>query len=278
MEGNNAGASTTHFGRQLRKERLAHGWSIHELAQRTGLNAGYLSRIENGRRQPTKNVAAACDAVFPGRRGWFTEYYEDSREWTPPGFRNWSEYEDVAGSIRAWSPGVLDGFLQTQGYAGALLKTGLGATSEIVATRLVARMERQRRVVFRGDPPTTWMVVDEMSLYRDVGGPEVMAAQMTHLSAVAAMPHVTLQVLPGVAHPANVSQLIIADNAAYVEHLVGGYVYTDDATVSSLLRLFSTIQAECYKASESLALIDRTREQWVTGGSLLTATPTAGRA
>lgn len=278
MEGNNDGAPTTHFGRQLRKERLAHGWSIHELAQRTGLNAGYLSRIENGRRQPSKNVAALCDAVFPERRGWFTEYCEDSREWTPPGFRNWSEYEDIATSIRAWSPGVLDGFIQTEGYARALLETGLGATSQIVATRLAARMERQRRVVLRSDPPTTWMVVDEMSLYRDVGGPEIMAAQMSHLSAVAAMPHVTLQVLPGVAHPANVSQLIIADNAAYVEHLVGGYVYTDDATVPTLLRLFSTIQAECYKASESLALIDRTREQWATGGSPLTATPTAGRA
>jgi DNA-binding XRE family transcriptional regulator len=278
MSDNNGNGSATHFGRQIRKERLGRGWSIHELAQRTGLNAGYLSRIENGKRPPTLHVARACDAVFPERRGWFTEYYEDSREWTPPGFRSWSEYEDVATSVRAWSPGVLDGFVQTEAYARALLKTALGATPEIVSTRLAARMERQRRVVFRDDPPTTWLVVDELSLYRDVGGPEVMADQMRHLSAVATLPHTTLQILPAVAHPANVSQLIVANSAAYVEHLVGGYVYTDEPTVSSLLRLFSTVQAECYKASESLALIDRTRDRWATGGSPLTATPTAEHA
>ncbi len=133
-------------------------------------------------------------------------------------------------------------------------------------------------MILRAEPPTTWLVVDELSLYRDVGGPEVMAAQMGHLAMLAGRPHITLQVLPAVAHPASASELIIADSAAYVEHLVGGYVYTDDATVSSLLRLFSTIQAECYKASESLALIDRTRDRWATGGSPPTAAPMADHA
>jgi hypothetical protein len=172
----------------------------------------------------------------------------------------------------------MHGLAQTEGYARALLSTAPGVTAEIVATRLAARLDRQRRVIHRDDPPTTWLVVDELSLYRAVGGPEVMAGQMRHLARLAELPHVTLQVLPAVGHPANQSELIIADNAAYVEHLVGGYVYTDDATVSSLLRLFSTIQAECYRASESLALIDRTRDTWATGASPLTAAPTADRA
>ena len=72
--------AVTHFGRQVRKERLARGWSIHELSARTGIAAGHLSRIENGKRPPTENIAAACDLVFPERRGWFTEYYQESRE------------------------------------------------------------------------------------------------------------------------------------------------------------------------------------------------------
>jgi transcriptional regulator with XRE-family HTH domain len=58
----------------MRKERLARGWSLAEFAQRTGINAGHLSRIENGKRPPTENVAAACDVAFPERKGWFTEY------------------------------------------------------------------------------------------------------------------------------------------------------------------------------------------------------------
>jgi hypothetical protein len=35
---------------------------------------GHLSRIENGKRLPTGNLAAACNAAFPERRGWFGEY------------------------------------------------------------------------------------------------------------------------------------------------------------------------------------------------------------
>lgn len=47
------------------------GWSLPELSRRTGIDAGHLSRIENGKRPPTEAIALACDAVFPERRGWF---------------------------------------------------------------------------------------------------------------------------------------------------------------------------------------------------------------
>jgi hypothetical protein len=94
----------------------------------------------------------------------------------------------------------------------------------------------------------------------------VMTAQMRHLTAIAAMPNVTLQVLPAVAHPANASELIAMDGAVYAEHVVGGYVFTDDQTVSYVNRLFSTILSECYRASESLAMIVEVGEIW-TGES-----------
>jgi DNA-binding XRE family transcriptional regulator len=53
-----------HFGRQMRRDRLAHGWTIAELARRAGLNPAHLSRIENGTRPPTARIAAAIDGVF----------------------------------------------------------------------------------------------------------------------------------------------------------------------------------------------------------------------
>ena len=82
----------------MRKERLARGWSLQELARATGINVGHLSRIENGKRPPTENLAAACDAAFPERRGWFSEYYEEMRTWSevPAAFKDWSELEDKA--------------------------------------------------------------------------------------------------------------------------------------------------------------------------------------
>jgi transcriptional regulator with XRE-family HTH domain len=257
-----------HFGKQMRKDRLARGWSLAEFTQRTGINAGHLSRIENGKRPPTENVAAACDVAFPERKGWFTEYYNELRGWSevPAAFRNWSELEENATALRVWKPGIMHGLLQTGDYARALIATVSGTSAETAAARLANRMERQRRVLLRDDPPDVWFIVDQLSLYRLVGSPEVMVAQMRYLATVAAMPNVTLQVLPAVAHPANASEFIVTDSATYAEHVVGGYVFTDEQTVSYLNRLFSTILSECYRASESLAMIAEVGEIW-TGES-----------
>jgi hypothetical protein len=172
-----------------------------------------------------------------------------------------------AATVRAWSPGIIH----------ALLATLPGVAEDTAATRLKSRMDRQQRVLMRDDPPSAWFLVDEMSLYRRVGTAEAMAAQMRHLSAVTAMPNVTVQVLPAVAHPANASGFIVADDAAWCEHVAAGFVYTGE-TVSSLLRLFDSLRSESYRASESAALINRTCEAWATGASPLTPTPAAGTA
>jgi hypothetical protein len=222
-------------------------------------------------------AALSCDAAFPERKGWFREFYEESKTWAPPGFRNWAEYEDKAASLRVWMPGIMHGLLQSEDYARALLVTYPAVTDEMVAARLASRMGRQRRVLKKEDPPEAWFIVDQLSLYREVGSPTVMAAQMQHLLEIAARPNVTLQVLPAVSHPANASELIVTDEAAYAEHVAGGLVFTEEETVSSLLRLFNTILSESYRVTDSLALIREVGEIW-TGASQATQTPTADRA
>ncbi len=274
MGGTLSGNPAQHFGKQMRKERLAHGWSLPELSSRTGINAGHLSRIETGKRPPTENVALACDAVFPERKGYFLEYYEESRTWTPPGFRDWPELESKAARLSVWTPGVLDGLVQAEGYARALLATLPGATAEAIAGRLRSRMERQRRVLAREDPPTVRCIVDHAALYRCIGSPETMAAQMRHLAAVSGLPHVTIQILPAVAHPATQSGFMVTDEAAYAEHVIGGFAYTEPETVTALERLFDSLRGECYRVSESLAIIRKAGELW-TGESPVTQEPTA---
>jgi transcriptional regulator with XRE-family HTH domain len=267
----------SHFGKQLKKERLAHGWSLPELSRRTGIDAGHLSRLENGKRPPTEAIALACDDVFPERRGWFGEYYEDSRTWAPPGFRSWAEYEDRAARLSVWSPGVLHGLLQTEAYARALLETSPGVSDEVVEARLASRMSRQRRVLMRDDPPSACWIIDHAALYRCVGSPEVMAAQMGHLLEAARFANLTMQVLPAIAHPATQSGFMIADGAAYAEHVAGGYVFTDQETATSIERLFDTLRGECYRVSESLAIIGKAGDLW-TGASRATAEPMAETA
>jgi hypothetical protein len=221
---------------------------------------------------------ASCDQQFTERRGWYSTYYEESKSWVPAAFRNWAEVEDKAVTIRSWTPSFIDGLLQTADYARAQLETATGVTAEVVSARLTNRMQRQQRVLYRLDPPAAWFVVDELSLYRCVGSPEIMAAQMRHLAEVARMAHVVIQVLPAVAHPAGASSFMLADNSAYAEHVASGFVYTDGQKVTDMERLMATILSESEKASESLAMIERLGETWATGVSPLTAMRTAGSA
>jgi transcriptional regulator with XRE-family HTH domain len=276
---NDSGNPATHFGKQMRKERIARGWSLREFSQRTGLNPGHISRIENGKRPPTENVATACDEVFPERRGWFIEYYEESRHWAevPASFRSWPEYEDKAANLRDWSPSIVTGLLQTEKYARTLLSLP-SIADDVVTNRLTVRMERQRRVLMGDDPPSACFIVDELSLYREVGSTEIMADQMRRLSEMAASPRVMVQILPAIAHPANASGFLMADDAVWVEHVAGGYVFTDAETISALALRFDNLRGECYRVSESLRIIERLGERWATGVSPLTPTPTAGTA
>jgi transcriptional regulator with XRE-family HTH domain len=261
----------THFGRQVRKDRQARGWSLDEMAARTGLAAPYWSQIENGKRPPTERVAQACDRVFPERRGWFLEYYEESRTWTPAGFRSWAEHEDRSATLRVWSPGIVHGLLQTEAYARELLSVSPGMSDEVIAARLASRMERQRRVLYRDEPPAVWFVVDEVALYRYVGSPEIMAEQLSQLEDVASLPNVTMTVMPAVTHPGNESEFIITDDAVYAEHAVAGFVYTDEEIVIRLATRFDSLRGESYRVSDSLARVRRMRDVWTTGVRAATA-------
>jgi transcriptional regulator with XRE-family HTH domain len=281
MAGTAGNGVAGHFARQMKKERLAHGWSLAELARRMGgTDPAHLGRVENGRRPPTEAVAAGLDAVFPERRGWFADWLSESREWpeVPATFRSWPDYEDRAATIRTWTPGIVDGLAQSGGYARALIAVQPGITAEAAAARLTARTDRQRRVLDRKDPPPAWIIVDEMALYRLVGSPEVMAGQMRHLLAVAAMPHVTVTVMPAIAHAANASGFVLAGDAAWCEHLAAGGVYTDPQIVSALAARFDSLRAESYRASESAAMIAKAGELWTAGANPATQMATAASA
>lgn len=276
----NQGNPALHFGRQMRKERLARGWSFAEFEARTGINAGHLSRIENGRRPPTERVATAMDEAFPERRGWFVEYYSELRGWTevPASFRSWPEFENQTTRLHDWTPSIFTGLLQTEEYARALIETSPGIDAATVGMRVAARMDRQRRVLYRDEPPRAWFIADELALYRCVGSPEVMAAQLAHVAEVASLPRITVQVLPNIAHASNASGFLVADDAVWVEHVLGGYAFSDEATVADAMARFDSLRGECAQVSRTRHLLERTATSWTTGESLLIPTRTAATA
>lgn len=275
------GGVAGHFGREMKRERMAHGWSIAELARRMGgVDPAHLGRVENGRRPPTEAIADGLDRVFPERRGWFSTWHQESQMWpeVPATFRSWPDYEDRAARLQVWQPSIVTGLLQIEDYARALICVQPDATDSIVSARLTSRMERQARLFTREPPPSAWFVVDELALYRCVGSAEIMTAQLRHLTEAAALPKLTVQVLPAIAHPANASGFLVADDAMWCEHVAGGYVFTEAETISAASTRFDSLRGECYRVSESLALIERLARQWATGVSPLTRMATEGTA
>lgn len=159
-----------------------------------------------------------------------------------------------------WCPGLVDGLAQCESYARAVLALEVGATDEQIEARLKARMERQKRVLGHG--AAVVVLVDRSALERMVGSAAVMAEQMAHLIELAELPRVTVQVVPTIAHQATGSELIIADSAAYVEHLQSGAVYSDDERFTRLDTIMDTLRSEALRASESQALIREAYEKW----------------
>ena len=269
-----------YFGRQVRKERLAAGWTLAEFGQRIGYDPAHASRIERGTRPATEVFAQLCDQAFPHRANWFTEFYLESCTWiaTPPWFRNYVSHEQHAKTLRNWFPSLLDGLLQSEDYARKILSVSPAVTDDEVNARLAARMKRQE-ILTRAEPPTAWFLVDEAALHRLVGSPQIMAAQMTRLLALAQLPGVTIQVVPAIAHAGLLGGFSLTEHAAYVEAAVHGMVFEDPEIIASLLTRFDTLRNEALRASESLAFIERTGEKWkATGARAATQETTEGPA
>lgn len=247
-----------YFGKQVRKARLAAGWTLKEFGDRIAYSPGQISRIESGTRPPNRMFARACDGAFPGMSGWFSDFFEESREWlaTPPWFRPWIEHEQSARVLKIWTSGHFPGLAQSEEYTRAVLASEPGVSEEQVSERTAARMSRQR-VLSQENPPAVSLLIDEAAFYRQVGSTEVMTAQFRHLATVASLPPVTVQVVPSVMHAGMSGSFAVADGVAYADTAVGGMVFEDIESVRALAIRFDKIRSEARPASELAAIIGK---------------------
>ncbi|GAA4576162.1 helix-turn-helix transcriptional regulator [Micromonospora coerulea] len=131
----------------------------------------------------------ARDANSPG---WWHRY----GDLLPPWFQSYLGLEAAAALIRTYELQFVPGLLQTPEYARAVILLGhRGAAPEVIDRRVRLRMERQE-VLRRTRPPQLWAVVDEATLRRPIGGPEVMRGQLDALVEATSSPHVRLQIVP----------------------------------------------------------------------------------
>jgi transcriptional regulator with XRE-family HTH domain len=188
--------------------REARHLSCADAGSAAGWSESKISRIETGRvgiRQPdlerlldlyevTGEPRAALLALRrqATHRGWWHSYADA----LPAYFEDYVGLEDGAKSLFTYQNQLVHGLMQTEDYAAAVIHAAEpAADSDTVERQLAARATRQA-LLTASSPLLIWAVLDEAVLRRQVGGAAVMRAQLERILEIAALPNVTLQVLP----------------------------------------------------------------------------------
>jgi len=193
------------LGKRLRDLRNQHDLTVEEVADKLLCSATKISRLETGTRRPSlRDVRDLC-ALYEVDESTAAEFMDLAR-----GAREqvwWTQYEDlkldpylgleqVATAITSYTMYYIPALLQTEEYTKVIIKTiAPKMDPKIMQERIEVRMRRQSRLE-ESDRPRYRVFLDEAVLYRNVGGPAVMAAQLDKVLDAERHNKVTFQVVP----------------------------------------------------------------------------------
>ncbi|WP_196920310.1 Scr1 family TA system antitoxin-like transcriptional regulator [Micromonospora vinacea] len=221
------------------------GLTADSLAAQIGVDPKTAAKWANpGRIPQTRHRSKVAEVLGRDEGELWPDLYK-RRE--PAWFRPWTDIEREAVGLRYYESAVIPGLLQTEAYARAVLSSGLWADDDLEA-HVETRLRRQADVFDRPRPPLSVFVIDEAALRR--GRPDIMAAQLDHLIALAERPAVMIHVLPLTAgfHPGQAGPFVIASTPD------GGDVgYLDDQAAGRLTNEVAPLWA-VWDSVRSLAL------------------------
>jgi transcriptional regulator with XRE-family HTH domain len=277
------------FVDEMVAQRAQRGWSQADLAREAQYSKSLISQVEIYERAPTKVLSVALDRAFVLPET-FVRLHEKVRAGAfPAAFGEFAAYEAKARTLLIFEHSYIPGLFQTEMYAHAVLNHHFNTTPEEVSERAAARLARQE-ILRRQDPPppVLWFLIDEFVLYRDIASPDIMADQLSHLTDVATLPNVSVQVIPRTAgaHPGLAGTFYVAEfdgepGIVFSEDITDGRLSDDPATVANVTQQFRYLTSQALPADLSIELIKEAQEQWATaarGVSRLSAVPTAADA
>ncbi|WP_446033613.1 helix-turn-helix domain-containing protein [Streptomyces olivaceus] len=270
------------LGQELRRLRELKGMTAEEVAERLLVSQSKISRLENGRRSISQRDVRDLCGVYEVEDQRIVDSLmqmaKDSRQqgwWHAFGDIPYSVYiglETDAESLRTYEPQIITGLLQTRAYAEALIQGALPETSVAdVEKRVQVRIRRQERISAENNPLRLWVVLDEASLRRVVGGKQVMREQLEHVAEMSQLPHVTVQVLPfdvG-AHPGingQYSILEFADAAdssvVYIEGVTSDLYLEKAPDVQKYTVMYEHLRAQALNVEQSRQRIEDVAKEY----------------
>lgn len=260
----------------VRRLREARKLSREDVEEATAINTATLYRIETAKVRPQARTLTALLTLYgvedderarlltllreSKQTGWWQAYSEE----LPEEYGAYIEFEDEAETIWNYESLFVPGLLQTEDYAGALIRGVLpGATNEQIEQRVDVRMKRQA-VLARRHPLKLWAICDEAALHRVVGGPKVMREQLKHLAAMAEQPQITLQVVPygAGAHPGMSGSFMVlhfedAPAVVYIDSMAGDLFLEEESEMRRYTGLFEHLRAAAHNPNETSQLLTR---------------------
>jgi transcriptional regulator with XRE-family HTH domain len=259
------------LGRTLKSLREKAGKSLGQLADETGYDKSYLSRLESGQRLSKAAVMEDLDAYY-GTGDQLARLWRDARkDVIKDKYKGFMELEATARVMWLFQLRV-PGLLQTEDYARAVLSGLSGAQTtagngEEVEEQVALRMGRQE-LLYRDPAPSVRVILDEGALRRPVPDAKVWRDQLSHLLEAAELPNVAVQVLPYTAgvHDLMDSHLWLfwqrtGDPVAYVEGNGFGEVIDDPDKVLSFRLSYDLVRDAALTPTESTAFIKRLLEE-----------------
>jgi Domain of unknown function (DUF5753)/Helix-turn-helix domain len=275
--------SLSWFADELKAHRAAHGWTQADVAAKTTYSESLIAQVETCRKAATPELAKALDRMFvtpgfredepgsPGSPGTFGRLVTRLRNLPfPASFRSFASHEAEAAALYVFEHSFVPGLLQTAEYARAVLVMHPDVTEDVVNERVAGRLARQA-ILDREDPPPPLLcaLMDQSVLNREIGGPEVMRAQLVHLVAMSRRPNITVQIIPNTgAHPGLLGAFTVADLGAgpgivNLEDIADGRVTEDAPTVSMVAVRFHNLRGDALSKGASRDLIEGViQERW----------------
>ncbi|MEW2357658.1 helix-turn-helix transcriptional regulator [Spirillospora sp. NPDC029432] len=264
------GSLLTHFGTELRHHRTKAQLSLQRLAEKLGYTAQWINQVELAKKPPSEKFAMDVDTFFgtDGRfhRIWNDHKKEKRRRVLLPGFPAYLEAEAQATSIRSFSAQLVPGLLQSENYARAI--SSAGRTPAALEDWVAARMEEQA-ILRREKPPKALFILDESTLHRPVGGPEVMSEQLDMLARFVDAQHIQVRILSfasvtyaGLDGSFTVLHLKDGGELLYQEGPGFGQLIDDAGLVDDSGVRFDLLMGEALPANESREMILRALEDF----------------
>ncbi|MFF1682576.1 Scr1 family TA system antitoxin-like transcriptional regulator [Streptomyces sp. NPDC058256] len=260
------------LGAELRHAREKADLSQEELGQRLFVSGSFIGQLEAGTRRMLPEYARMLDEVLGTEDFFARNCGAAAKSKYPDHFAEAVEAEAIATTIRHYLPLLIPGLLQTPRYAAALFRTYRPTVPDAEIDELVAtRMERARLL---NDPttPLLWVVLDEATLRRPVGGTATMAEALRHVAGLASRHRIIVQVLPfaagahaGMGGSLKLMEFADAPPLCFVEGLDMGKLLDDPATVARNALTFSLLQAAALSPQDSLALIESVAQDYEHG-------------